>query len=186
MKLFQPKYFGLICLVVLIFCRGGSILYAQSAAGHAKNNCYWVNFGFGGSRVHGGLGDSDGGISVGITMSLLKGMNLFSVRGVDSEEFKLDLWGDSGPPASVWDIGALYGLAAKASFGMASISGGVGIVGLSDNEGKSSYCVGIPLESQLFWTPFSFLGLGLSGFANLNAKKSFAGVLLCLQIGLSR
>lgn len=121
-----------------------------------------------------------------MSLSYRRGSSLFSVRGVANAEFELNLWGNSGNPESVWDIGALYGRIAKASWGLASISGGVGIVGVSAQQENSSLHLGIPMEGQLFWTPTSMLGIGIYGFANLNSEKSFAGVLFCLQIGKLR
>ena len=95
----------------------------------------------------------------------------------------------------VWDIGILYGRSsktsyAKTSYGLASVSGGISIVGVvrSDYYGgyyeKSTFLtIGIPIEVQLFWTPIPFLGIGIYGFANLNLEESFAGWLLCIQLG---
>ncbi len=186
MKAVRHDFLALICLGALIFCWGDSRLYAQDKSNNIQEQHYWANVGAGGSSVHGGLGEDEGGISGGGSFSYQTGSSLFSIRGVVNEEFRLDLWGYSGPPEKVWDIGVLYGRVAKASWGLASISGGVGIVGASDDQGVSSYHPGIPLESQLFWTPSSTLGIGIYGFANLNLEKSFVGALLCVQIGILR
>ena len=43
--------------------------------------------------------------------------------------------------------------------------------------------VGIPVEGQLFVRPFTFLGLGIAGVANVNPRGSFAGLLVGLQVG---
>ncbi|MDI6767679.1 MAG: hypothetical protein QME52_12730 [Bacteroidota bacterium] len=75
----------------------------------------------------------------------------------------------------------LYGRAAKATYGAASVSGGISI--MSESPNTSFTTVGIPLEAQLIWTPISVFGIGFKGFANVNSKKSFGGGLLCLQIG---
>jgi hypothetical protein len=186
MKAVRHNFLTLICLGTLTFCWGDSRSYAQDTSSNTKEHHYWVNMGGGGSWVHGGLGEDEGGISGGISLSYQTGSSLFSIRGVENEEFKLDLFGYSGPPEKVWDIGVLYGRVAKASWGLASISGGVGIVGASDDEGITSYRLGIPVESQLFWTPISTMGIGIYGFANLNSKKSFIGALACVQIGILR
>jgi hypothetical protein len=184
MKALRHSFLALILFGALISCPGDSPSYAQDTSGNTKDQHYWVNIGGGFAGVHGGLGEDDGGVSGGMGFSYQNGSSLFSIRGVENEEFKLDLWGYSGPPEKVWDIGALYGRVAKASYGLASISAGVGIVGASNGEGNSSYRPGIPVEGQLFWTPSSVLGFGICGFADFNSKKSFAGVLFCLQIGL--
>ncbi len=184
MKALRHSFLALICFGALISCPGDSRSYAQDTSGKGNESHYWANIGGGFAVVHGGLGEDDGGVSGGISFSYQKGSSLFSVRGVENSEFKLDLFGYSGPPEKVWDIGALYGRVAKASYGLASISAGVGIVGASDCEGNSFHRPGIPVEGQLFWTPSSVLGFGICGFADFNSEKSFAGVLFCLQIGL--
>jgi hypothetical protein len=184
MNAVKHVFLAFICFGALISCLGDSRLYAKETSGYIKDQHYWANLGGGFAWVHDGLGDADGGISGGMSLSYQNGGSLFSIRGVENAELKLDLWGeDSGPPDVVWDIGALYGRVAKASFGVASISGGLSVVGFSKGEGRSSYRPGIPIESQLFWTPSNVLGFGLYGFADLNSQKSFAGVLFCLQIG---
>lgn len=186
MKAVRHNFLALICLGALILLLTDSYSYAQDTSSNTKEHRYWVNMGGGGSLVHGGLGEDEGGISGGGSFSYQTGSSLFSIRGVESEEFKLDLFGYSGPPEKVWDIGVLYGRVAKASWGLASISGGVGIVGVSDDEGITSHHIGLPIESQLFWTPSSRVGIGIYGFANLNFEKSFVGALLCVQIGILR
>jgi hypothetical protein len=45
---------------------------------------------------------------------------------------------------------------------------------------------GVPIEGQLFWTPFSFWGFGICAFADLNKERSFWGALICLQFGVLR
>lgn len=185
MKLVKHNFLGLICLGALIFLLTNSYSYAQNASSDTKEDYFWVNMGGGFASVSGGLGEDEGGISGGIGFSYCRGSSLFSIRGIINEEFKLDLWGYSGPPDRVWDIGALYGRAAKVSWGVASISAGIGLVGMSHNE-ISSYRLGITLENQIFWTPISTMGIGIYGFANLNSEKSFVGALVCLQIGRLR
>lgn len=186
MKTVRRNLLALICLGVLILLLTNSSLFAQDKSSGTEERHFWANVGGGGSWVRSGLGEDEGGISGGISFSYQTGSNLFSIRGVENEEFKLDLFGYTGPPDKVWDMGVLYGRVAKASWGLASISGGVGIVGASEYEGSSSLHMGIPVEGQLFWTPSYRLGIGIYGFANLNTEKSFAGALLCLQIGRLR
>ena len=186
MKAVRYNLLGLICLGALTLFPTDSRSYAQDASSNTEEHHYWLNVGGGFGWVHGGLGEDPAGVSGGISLSYQKGSSLFSIRGVGNEEFKLDLWGYSGPPERVWDIGVLYGRITKASYGLASISGGVSIVGASEYEGITCYRIGFPVEGQLFWTPSSMVGIGIYGFANLNSEKSFIGALLCLQIGILR
>ena len=41
----------------------------------------------------------------------------------------------------------------------------------------------VPLEAQLFLRPLRFLGIGVAGVADVNAERSFAGLLVGVQVG---
>lgn len=179
----NPNFLALVFISALALFAKNSISYAQDTSN------YWVNAGL-------GLGAFDSRLAGSTGISLLSyqtGIRIVSIR--NNIEVSIVLFGHSpSPEESVWDIGILYGIIAKGSYGSASISGGVSLVG-GIRRGKplpgSSYryeelsfkTVGIPIEAQLFFTPFSFLGVGFYGFANLNLEKSFWGALLCLQVG---
>jgi hypothetical protein len=186
MRRVQRYSLTLICLAALTLLLSNACLGARGSSYDPKEPHRWANIGTGGGTVRGGLGDSDGGISPGLTYSYQDGGNLYSLRFVGCFEFKLDLFGYTGPAESVWDLRGLYGRVVKGRYGLASISGGVAIVGFSDHLGVTSYRPGIPVEAQLFWTPFSLVGFGVSGFADWNSDKSFWGILFCLQIGKLR
>jgi hypothetical protein len=196
------QYYFLLCIGIfgLILSTGGSIVYGQDISRDSSSQFGWVNGGFGASSVKGGLGVNSFGVSPGVSFSYQSEKNLISVRYVYNIEFQ-PIVGLS-PDETVWDAGVLYGRIAKVSYGLASISGGIGVVGgvrrgkyLSSSGGwfGTSYyekltflTVGIPVEGQLFWTPLDFWGIGFYGFANLNKEKSFIGALLCIQIGKLR
>jgi hypothetical protein len=158
---------------------------------------YWFNVGVGAGIVRGGFRientDNEAGPSYGFNFSTQMKRGLISIRYIYNEEM---IFLNLLPKESVRDIGVLYGRIAKASYGFASISGGISCVSgvhrgkfqnFSDhsiNYEKQPYSTfGIPLESQLFWTPSSFIGLGIYGFANINPEKSFYGGLFCIQLG---
>lgn len=42
--------------------------------------------------------------------------------------------------------------------------------------------VSVPIEVGLFFSPVLPVGVGLTGFGNLNSKKSFVGLLLCMEL----
>lgn len=181
-------YFPLcIGLVGLILSTGCSPVYAQDITCDSSAQFYWFNAGGGASSVQGGLGESSFGVSPGVSFSYQLGNNLFSVRHVYNVEFQIHVFGESSTPEAVWDVGALYGRIAKASYGFASISGGISIVGeVRPYKERTFLTAGIPFETQLFWTPLPSFGIGIYGFANLNREKSFVGALLCIQIGKLR
>jgi len=183
-----------------MFISGGSFVYGQKTSSDSSGHFFWVNGGVGGSLVHGGLGSDPGAPSFGGSLYYQSGINLLSFRYLRNEEFQI--LGPDSPLETVWDVGVLYGRIAKASYGFASVSAGISLVGgvrrgryLSSSGGwfgtryfeeKNFITVGIPVEAQLFWTPLAFFGIGLYGFANLNIEKSFVGALLCIQFGKLR
>lgn len=171
-------------------CTGGSFVYGQDISRDSSAQFGWVN---------GGLGASSFGVSPGVCFSYQSEKNLFSVRYVYNEEFRFFA---PSPLETVWDVGMLYCRSVKESYGLASISGGIGVVGgvrrgkylgsiggwfgTDYYEERTFLTVGIPVEGQVFWTPLDFFGIGFYGFANLNKEKSFVGALFCIQIGKLR
>jgi hypothetical protein len=180
-KTMRHRWTALCALGALSLVLACTCPFAQAAHGDTEEPQYWGNIGGGAARVGKGLGEDDGGVAGGVSLSYQKGKNLFSIRGVEVTEFKLDLWAPTGPAATVWDIGVLYGRIARAEHGFASLGAGVALVGISDGY-VTFHRAGIPMECQLFWTPGSHLGFGFYGFANLNKEKSFVGALFCLQL----
>ena len=177
MMIVRYHFLLVMCLIALVLHTGNSPIYAQDTSNNSKAKLYWANAGLGGSSF---------ALSSGISLSSQSGRSLVSIRFIYNKPFSL-----APREETVWDVGALYGLSAKASCGFASISGGVGIIGgvryrRSSNEWPTFLTVGIPIEGQLFWTPLSFLGIGIYGFADLNPEKSFVGALLCIQLGKLR
>lgn len=102
----------------------------------------------------------------------------------------------------VYDVGLLYGRAlavgpyfASVAAGVARVDGAPGdglciavgpAVGCSDGTSEElDATIGLPLEVQLYRSS-RFVGVGLSGFANLNREANFAGVVLSVRIGRLR
>jgi hypothetical protein len=183
-----------------MFISGGSFVYGQDISPESSAQFFWVNGGFGGSSVHGGLGLHPGALSLGGSLCYQSGKNLLSFRYLRNEEFQI--LRTALPSETVWDTGVLYERIAKALLGFVSISTGISLVsgvrrgrylsssggwfGTSYYEEKNFITVGIPIEVQLFWTSSNSFGIGFYGFANLNKEKSFIGALLCIQIGKLR
>lgn len=169
------RYILLIGLTGLVLPTESSLVYAQDISNKSNVQFYWVNCGL-------GVNSSFEVNSAGTSVSYQTGKHLISMRYVFNDESQIMGWSSS---EKFWDIGVLYGRSAKASCGLASISGGIGIMGgnLRRENFQVFRTVGIPLEGQLFLRLLSFLGIGIYGFANLNLEKSFVGTLLCVQIG---
>lgn len=138
---------------------------------------YWVNT---------GLGVGTNGMALIAGTHYQSGPNLLSFRGSATAE----IFGDE-----FWDIGLLYGWASSEYDYHISFSSGIAVIGGSRSEGGLfsdtpreviSAQLGVPLEGQFFWRPFSNFGLGLYGFANLNTEQPFAGLALSVQLGKLR
>ena len=136
---------------------------AQKVSTNKAPNLYWV-FGGGGISTQGG--------SVGFGASRQFRQHIVSGRFVRNYDF-------NGDKTQNWDAGVLYGRSYKTQHAMISLGAGVAYVGPSSSAGT----VGLPLESQIFWTPTDYFGIGVYGFGNLNTKSSFGGALLGIQIG---
>ena len=158
---------------------------------------FWFNAGVGAGTVIGGFDSSNSsnavGPSFGINFSSQVKRGLFSIRFIYNEEM---IFLRMSPTQSISDFGVLYGRIAKIPKGFISLSGGISRVfgehrGAFQNlnnytfnyETQSYGTFGIPFESQIFWTPNSFIGVGIYGFANINPEKSFWGGLFCIQLG---
>lgn len=84
--------------------------------------------------------------------------------------------------------GLLAGYIFQGDYGYSTLS-----LGLAQAKGKTYAhsssakdkfnVLSLPLESQIFWTPTGFLGLGLIAFADINKYRWFQGALLAVQIG---
>jgi len=88
---------------------------------------------------------------------------------------------------SIGDIGGLLGYIFYGEFGYTSAALGISMVTLnqplSNGTLQSTRTVGFPVETQSFWTPTGYLGLGLIVFADANTRRSYAGAAISLQIG---
>jgi hypothetical protein len=182
-KHFLKKIACLVCFIVIFLNRG----YVQEND-KSENEFYWINLGLGGSSY---------GFSVGGNASFQIKNTVGSFRIICNEEFSF-----FKTPNKLWDIGFMYGFISKKKWSLASISAGIGIINSSvrgrqlscDGNGWFSSCeyamsnhlaIGIPIETQLFLTG-KHIGIGISGFANINSESSYFGALLFLQLGKLR
>ena len=148
-----------------------------------RSEALWVNAGVGRASV---------GPALGLGLSYRSGSHIASARLLGGGPF--DLFGP-GYGTDVAEISFMYGRAGGGALGGRSISAGVGLVsGEHRREGgrfspqveEFGPTVGIPIEAQFIFSPIRFLGVGVTGFANLNTEASFAGALLSLHLGKLR
>ena len=148
-----------------------AVLHAGPAGADTDPPVWWLNA---------GVGAGAGGGAWGATLSCQAGPHLVSARGVHTALFD-----------DLWDVGLLYGRGVRGARSSASLSAGVALVGGGSGAfylGPRFRTVGLPLEAQWYWTPFthSEVGLGLTAFGNLNAERSFGGLLCCVRLGGGR
>jgi hypothetical protein len=96
---------------------------------------------------------------------------------------------------STAEVGVMNGRSTHVRYGRVSAPGGLGVVwgeprGLdwtSDpSPGEAFNILGVPLEIQWRFAPWSYLGVGLSGVGDVNPQTSFVGLLLSLHLGRVR
>lgn len=141
------------------------------------------------------------GFAFYLDANFLKNGNNWKLRFIRESEF--NLFGPE-PGEKFYDIGFLYGRVTKSKIVRFSISGGLGIIGgvkrgafLEKNPGifglfgYDSYetehilAPAIPLEIDLSLIS-KYIGIGLTGYANLNYEKSIAGFIIRLEFGKIR
>lgn len=107
--------------------------------------------------------------------------HLISIRGVTFVGI-----GEENVVFALSDVGILYGFSTRTPQSRVYCSFAVGVSYV--NEPNYISAVGIPIEIQLIIPakskrPKIIGGIGLYGFANINSERSFAGLLLCAQLG---
>ena len=166
-------------LILTAWMSSAMALNAQEPA-FSKNNLWWINVGAGFSS-----GDKEdfGWPGLGLSYSNKSKIGLLTFRANYFEEFNLCIFGPCSAPARIWEAGGLYGIIKKGKLTSASAGAGISLVSGRREGEKTFTTVGLPLETQLFFTPFDFAGVGLYGLADLNPEKSFWAALFCLQFG---
>lgn len=172
----------LVCgvLVAGLLATGAGVLPASAqrsapARDDTTHRYTWINVGPGAGRT--GIGPSVAG---GVPIA-----DRFYAGGRYVGRGELDIFG-SGPSATTWDAGPLFGLVEQGRWGHLSLASGVTVVGgrRPDKPGTKSSTLGIPLDVQAFFTPIPYVGIGVHGYANANAGDNLLGWSLQLQVRL--
>lgn len=168
----------------LLLCLVGSALIARPilAQAPAPRDRVWLGGGIGTGGA--GSGPLRGlALTVGLSLTYQPGSILVSSRAASIwNPIRGDLIGD---------IGLLVGLGTRGRRGHLSLAAGPALVGgnlrVFGRKSKSfSSRPGAAFQAQALGLPFESIGLGLTGFANLNSRQSFGGVMLTLAIGQLR
>ncbi len=148
--------------------------------------------------IDAGMGPTTSGFSYGLGATHQQANSVVSIRFFYAEEGS---GSGNAPREYVQELSLLYGINISAPNGLTSFAAGVSLVKGRDR-GKYLYSssgffgiikhhesldfqtVGLAMETQLFWRPLTFLGIGLNIHGNINVKRTFAGAILCLQLGL--
>ena len=138
--------------------------------------------------VTAGLGGGTGGIAGVLGLDVLKRHHLISLRGVAVSSGGMFEAGDE-----YWDAALLYGRAVRGRRSVVAASAGLAIVGGKHRGGllgapstSLPTSIGLPVAARAAWHPWSFLGFGIYGFANVNKEQSFAGAAFAIELGRLR
>jgi hypothetical protein len=164
--------FGLLLLLL------GSASEELPAQGRSR---IWLGLGPLGSAAR---ADGTEGYAVMAEIVYQTGPHYFALRAVgaaDALGSEADEFGD---------FGLLYGRAAKRPWGHASVAAGLAITGVSSCHdalsGGTCTTLGVPVTAEAALRLASFLGAGVQGFANLNSKSVYGGLVIFLQFGSLR
>jgi len=133
-----------------------------------------------------GTGVSNFGFCVGASMTQDIGFGFLTGKVDFSSQF-ID---------HAYELGLLYGIAARSKFGYASIASGIsrtvidqtesGLVFISEVKRSIDHTWGQVIDIQLTITPLSFVGLGLNYFVNFNPVENYHGIMICFLAGKFR
>ena len=182
---YVPRHFILLIsfLIIPYFS-----LFAQINKISSNPPYFWFN---------GGLGFSTLGLAYGFNVNLFLNKSLISARYLYNVELKESSFFRKYPPESQWELGLLYGRYIRSNIFMVTFSAGISMTGGTrrGNYIKNEYFMriyeekhasgefGFPIESQIMYTPFSFIGIGFNVFANLNKHEPIGGILANIELG---
>jgi hypothetical protein len=168
---------------VRLFC--GLLLFASIAHSQSSNSHpWWVSLGAGPSLV-------------GSTFSMNAGMvycyqfehSVMSARmiGVTNKNPTVQEIDPTHVNYKFSDYSVLYGPLWQSEQAYVSIGAGIGLVRAAYETPSSIVArtsVSLPLETQWFWRPTRFAGIGFYTYASLNFEKHLFGAIMCAQLGM--
>lgn len=156
---------------------------AQSQGEPLHSDRVWLTAGFGFGRTGGDATPFTAGMALGAGLTYQPSVMLFTLRvnGVWSP-FHGDALGDAA---------LLMGVGTRAVRNHVSLAVGPALTGGDLRAFQSSHTkftsqLGLGIQAQVLALPLSAIGGGLVGFANLNSRQSFGGVMLSLGFGQLR
>jgi hypothetical protein len=146
---------------------------------------YWLNL---------GIGKCYFGPTLKLGISYEYNQNIFSFRYLKADEFRFSAGGYNfdDPPLKFYEIAVLYGYPYRIHNMTIGLLAGIGYLNgiergtLIQNrlyEGVEISQLSLPLELYFRIEPLKYLSLGITGFGNINTKRSFFGAMIELSIG---
>jgi len=132
---------------------------------------------------------TSGGFVTKMSANHARAPHLFSVRFIGESPGRGFL--DGFFQESRFELGALYGRAARWDWGHASVGTGMAVVWEETGSGSVTWTTaGLPVQATLYLTvpyrPMDWLGVQVGGHANVNPENSFGGVTVGVVIGKLR
>lgn len=161
----------------------GAALTAAAAAQSVPRTTWWGSLGVGV-----GFASSPADLAGYLGVTVQRGHHVFAVRNSTVVSFLgaiFNGFGDS-TDTEVSDVGLLYGRARPSGSFHAAVAAGLGVATVRGGAGGTRRHLTVPLEGRLGWRPTGVVGLVLVGFASINARRSFGGLTLGLELGRLR
>jgi hypothetical protein len=178
-----------------------SFIYCQNST---VSRYFWISFGPGGffdDNTYNRPTDSQGGISLFCSADRLTVKTIETAEGLRRRNNKLEIrfinHFETIHESKIlhhYDLGLLYGKSFGKLF-QVNISGGIGVEGITEEVAIYSHNAaprweyikyvnpGIPLELGVSFVPSKGFGLGISGFSNLNKRRSLTGIVFKIEFG---
>jgi len=179
----QINYVGLLCGFLLIspineVKSQTTIVKTQSA------HPWWVNFGAGPAYI-----GTDFAMTAGMVYCYQIERSIISARiiGITNINPTVQRISASSTKYKMADYGILYGPMWQSECCYTSISAGLGLVRAAyetSTKITTNTSISLPLESQFFWRPTYFAGIGIYIYASINFEKPIYGIMLCCQFGM--
>lgn len=146
---------------------------------------YWLNA---------GIGKCYFGPTIKLGISYEYNQNIFSIRYLKADEFRFRAGGYNfeEPPLKFYEIAMLYSYPYRTHNMTIGFLAGIGYINgiergtLIQNKLYESIKISqlsIPIEAYFKIEPFKYVSLGITGFGNINSKKSFLGGMLEISVG---
>lgn len=177
-----PRCCACITVLLVLCAVGTNLAQAQAAPVSPTRSRYWLNLGAGAGRA--GEGYFAGtALSGGLGLTYQPSLLLFSTRVVGIwNPVRGDILRDAAVLVGVGTRGQVSH--ASIAVGPALTSGNVGV--FREDSTSFSSRIGAAIQVQVLSLPLEGIGLGITGFANLNSHQSFGGVMLSLGFGQLR